>query len=334
MVSHRIELASEVSGVPVPENFRLAEAPMPEPGAGQVLVRSIWLGLDPYIRGAIAGSHMGHGKRAPGDPVPGRVLGEVIESRHAGLVAGDLVEGEMIWATHCVADGASLRKVDPALGPLSAAVGVLGMPGLTGWASCFELARPEAGDTVLVSAALGPVGSTVGQLSRIRGCKVIGTAGSAEKCRLAVERLGYDACVNYKDPDFADQLKAAAPNGIDYYHDNVGGLVLQTAFSQLALYGTVVLCGLMTSYNTGEAQSLPVGMSVGKRANIKGLVVYDFYDRWARFHARVAPFIADGRFRLIEDRAEGLAAAPQQFCRLMRGENVGKALVSVGAEPA
>ena len=327
--NRKVVLRHAIEGVPAAADFELVEAPLPEPGPGQVLVRHHFISLDPYQRPAIAGRHGGP-RLGEGDMPPAETVGEVVRSRYDGLREGQYVRHGGGWQEFAVSDGERAVAVDPARAPLSAYLGVLGMPGLTAWASAVKLAGVRSGQTVLVSAAAGPVGATFGQLAMQRGARAVGIAGGEDKCRLVTERFGFAACVNYKRPTFLDDLRRAVGEGADVYHDNVGGQMLVDAMSVLRPYGTVVLCGLMSDYNTPEAERtfrFPLALPVMKRATMKGLVVYDFEPERPAFFDEVAPQVAAGRVRYLEDRAEGIASTAAHFARLMRGENVGKALV-------
>jgi NADPH-dependent curcumin reductase CurA len=292
------------------------------------------------MRGAIAGRHMGHARLNQGDVIYGRALAEVMESRHPGYAPGEIIALESGWQQYCVSDGGAhhqVRKIAKSPTPLSAHLGVLGMPGLTAWAGVEKLASPALGSTFVVSAAAGPVGGTAGQLAKAKGCRAVGIAGSDEKCRIVTQEYGFDACVNYKQPDWPQRLKETCPAGVDVYFDNVGGPMLDAVTAQLNLYGKIVLCGLVSQYNRaadGAVAGHNLGPFVGKRAQLFGLVVYDYYDRLAEFHKAALPLLAAGRLAFHEDRAVGLENAPAHFVRLMNGENTGKALVVVGPEPA
>ena len=332
--NRQVVLAAPIAGTPVAANFAVVDAPMPAPGPGQVLVRHVYLSLDPYQRPAIAGRHVTATRPLGiGEVPPGETVGQVVESRHEAFRAGDYVRHFGGWQAWSVADGAAVAKVDRAVAPLSTWLGVLGMPGLTAWASAVQLAQVAPGQVVLVSAAAGPVGSLVGQIARQRGAVAVGIAGSAEKCRFVTEELGFRACVDSKAPDFPARLKAAVPEGADVYHDNVGGQMLMTALGVLKNYGTVVMCGLMSQYNDdSRSGNVNLGIAIMKRAVMKGLVVFDYEDRRQQFVDLVAPWVRSGAIRYKEDRAEGLDSTPGHFARLMTGENVGKSLVVVGPE--
>lgn len=335
VLNHRTVLVRPLSGVPQATDFKTESAPAPEPGPGQFRVRHVYLSLDPYQRSAIAGRHLGAtGPLGAGDMPAGEALGQIDQSRHPDFRVGEWVRHFGGWQQYALANGERVVRVDPARAPLSANLGVLGMPGLTAYASVARLANVQRGQVVLVSAALGPVGSMVGQLARERGATVVGIAGSDEKCALAVRELHFDGCVNYKVVDFRARLAAALPQGADLYHDNVGGQMLADAFSVLKNYGTVVLCGLIERYNDpARSKPLDLALPILKRAVIRGLVVNDFESARDEFYDFAAPLVAGGRIRYLEDRAQGIEAVGGHFARLMRGENVGKSLVVLGPEP-
>lgn len=334
LINSRVVLTRPLAGVPSAGDFTVVEGPVPEPAAGEFLVRHIYLSLDPYQRPAMAGRH-GSAALGAGDMPSAETVGEVVASRHEGFRRGDFVRHFGGWQAYSVSDGTRAFRVDPARAPLSAYLGVLGMPGLTAWVSAVKLAEVQAGQTVLVSAAAGPVGATFGQIAMQRGARALGIAGGAEKCRLVTERFGFAACVDYKRPDFLARLREVATAGVDCYHDNVGGQMLVDAMSVLRPYGTVVLCGLMADYNTPEQERrchFNLALPILKRAVMKGLVVYDFEAERERFFEEVAPWVASGKIAMLEDRAAGIGQAGAHFARLMRGENIGKALVVVGPE--
>ncbi|MDX2144818.1 MAG: NADP-dependent oxidoreductase [Rhodospirillaceae bacterium] len=336
----QVQLAHQPDGVPRAEDFQLSEAEVPKLADGQFLARNVYLSLDPYMRGAIAGRHMGHQRLNQGDVIYGRCVAEVMESKHADYTAGEYVVLESGWQQFYVSDAAAadqVRKVDAAAAPLSAYLGALGMPGLTAWGGVEKLANPALGSTFVVTAAAGPVGGTAGQLAKAKGCRAVGIAGSDEKCRIVTQEYGFDACVNYKNKHWTEDLKAACPQGIDTYFDNVGGAVLDAVTQQLNFHGKIVLCGLVSQYNRGADNAVHghnLGVFVSKRAELLGLVVYDYYARMAEFMKAALPLVASGRLKFHEDRVEGLAAAPAHFVKLMSGLNAGKALVAIGPEKA
>ncbi len=335
MQNRRITFARVPRGIPVPEDFSSDTVDVAAPAAGQFLSRTIWLSLDPYLRNVMKGHPLYGVQLRPGDPMFGETVSQIVESRHPGYSAGDYVLVKNGWQEYALSDGQGVRKLDPESAPLSTALGVLGIPGLTGYAGLVYLGEPKPGETVVVSAATGPVGSTVGQVARLVDARVVGIAGSNEKCRYAVEELGYDACVNYRAGDLRALLKQACPGGIDVYFDNVGGEVLAAALGNLALRARVVLCGMIEAYSAESPPPGPfLGPVVAARATIRGLVVYDHLARLPELQRVVGGWIREGRFRYREDVTEGLEHAPEAFCRLMRGENFGKTLVRVAAESA
>lgn len=329
----QVVLARTIEGVPVADDFAYAPMDRPAIGDGELLVKNAFLSLDPYIGSRLRGRHMSGPAPEIGEAIPGGGIGEVIESRADGFAPGDIVVGETGWRSHSAMPAASAQKVDPAIEPLSLHLGVCGMPGLTAWASAHHLAKIREGDRVLVSSATGPVGGTVGQLARIKGAaKVVGLAGSETKCRTVEREYGFDLCINYKDHDWTDQLAAAFPDGISVYHDNVGGTVLDAALANLADYGRVVLCGLISQYSlpAGERPSGPnPGIYIMKRAQLSGLVVYDYMPEQADYAAKAHRWIDEGKLAFVEDRAEGLEATPALFERLMGGDNIGKTVVAL-----
>lgn len=327
--NHKVILKHSLEGIPSPDDFAVIADILPPPADGEILVRHHYLALDPWQRSAMAGRHTGHGKALGyGATPPCEAVGEVIESRCANVSAGAIVRCMGGWQEYSVTPGAAAIVVDPDAAPPSTALGVLGMPGLTAWASMVRLAGVKPGQTVLVSAAHGPVGSMAGQIATQFGARAVGIAGSDEKCVAVKQQLGFSDCVNYRQRDFPDALRAALPEGADIYHDNVGGQMLIDAIGAMKDYGTVVLCGLISHYNDPAlAVDLPVALPIIKRLTLKGLVVYDHNDARDEFLSVVTPWVQSGAVRYLEDTANGLNAAPAQFCRLMRGENTGKTLV-------
>lgn len=324
-----VVLARTVTASPVAADFTVIERPTPQPAEGEILVRVLYQSLDPYIGSRLRGKHMGEPAPAPGESLPGFSVGDVVASRHPDFAPGDRVVGECGWTRLGVMAGSVARKVDPVL-PASAHLGVLGMPGLTAWAGVTQLAKVCEGDVFLVDAAAGSVGGTAGQIARNLGARVIGIAGGAEKCALVQDTYGFDACIDYKAPDWTQALKAACGDGPTVHFENVGLSVLSPVMPLLRPYARVVLCGLADHYQVdGPPAALPLGMVVGKRAQMLGLVVYDFYPRQAEWTALAAPWLADGKLTHVEDIAHGLEQAGAQFEKLMRGQNRGKTLVSV-----
>ena len=333
MTVRKIVLARPIEAAPVADDFVLADAKMPEIADGQLLAQVLALSLDPYLGPRMRGRHMSGPAPKVGELIPGQGIARVMESRADGFAVGDIISGETGWRTHAAMDAAKVFKMADGGLPAAALTGVAGMPGLTAWASATQLAKAREGDRVLVSSAAGPVGGTVGQIARIHGAsQIVGIAGSDEKCAAVVERYGFDACVNYKKEGWKDQLAALFPDGITYYHDNVGGELLDTALANLANYGRVVLCGLASAYQRkdGEVPTGPYpGIYILKRAHIMGLVVYDFFDHMSEFSTQAAQWIKSGQLRYMEDSVTGLENTPELFAKLIRGENIGKTVVKL-----
>ena len=329
----QVRLRRQRDGLPDAGDFQMGDGPVPEPGDGEFLVRTIYLSLDPYIRKAIRGDHSGHAVLSAGDVIYGRAVARVVKSRHADVKQGDYMVAETGWQSYAVLTPKKIvQRIDPAMGPLSTAIGVLGMPGLTAWGSIAHLAPPTVGDTYVVSAAAGPVGGTVGQLAKIAGARVVGIAGGKEKCDVALRTYGFDACIDYKKDGWEQALQLACPNGIDIYHDNVGAPLLMKLVAYFNLYAKVVMCGRPGDYHSGEFGGLSPGPFIGKRAQLRGLVVYDYEKDLPRYLRVASTLLREGRLRFKEDHADGIEDTPGHFLKLMRGENVGKAIVAVGPE--
>ena len=329
MQIERITLARTPQGTPTEGDFALGRAALPAPTEGQTLVRVLALSLDPYLRSAMAGRHPSASIR-PGDLVPGEGLVQVLETRHPHLAVGTQWVAQCGWRSHALLDAeaiAQARSVGPEVQPPTLALGVLGMPGLTAWAGFKLLAEAQPGDTLVVSAASGPVGATVGQLARLAGCRVIGIAGGPEKCAWVTGQAGFDACIDYHAEDLREALLRHAPQGVDIYFDNVGGDVLQAVSEQLAVGARVVLCGLIAQYNGAAPVLLNPGLIIRARATIRGLVVYDHWARFAEMTVEIGAQLRAGRLKFREDISHGLASTPAAFARLMSGRNQGKALV-------
>ena len=312
-------------------DFGSDETAIPTPGPGQFLSRTLFLSLDPYYRNVMKNSQIYTDRLSPGDVMVGETVAQVMESRNPEYRSGDYVAVRNGWQQYALSSGQGVRKLDAAVAPVSTGLGVLGMPGLTGYAGTVYLGEPRPGQTFVVSACTGPVGSTAGQVARHMGARVVGIAGSAAKCEFAVKELGFAACVNYKTGDLAAELKKACPDGIDVYFDNVGGDTLVAVIRNLAQGARIVLCGMIEAYSMDKPPPGPwLGPVVGARAIMKGLVVYDHVNRMPEMTKVIGGWIRDGSFRYREDITEGLAGAPEAFCRLMRGENFGKSLVRIG----
>lgn len=314
-------------GMPQEADFGLDQRPLKAPGAGEVVLRNHWLSLDPYLRPLLAGRYA-EPRPELGAVVPGGGLSEVVHSNSADFSAGDWVVSNTGWCDFAVVATDGLRRVDPDQAPLSTALGVLGIPGLTAWVGMKTIGRPQPGETVLISTAAGAVGSVAGQLARRAGCRTIGIAGLPEKCAIARDAFGFDECVSHLSPTFAEDLREACPDGIDVYFDNVGGGVLETALSLLRPQARVVLCGMSSQYNQAERPPGPnLGPVIGARATLQGLVVFDHLARFDEFSAEVAPLVRDGSVQYREQISQGLAGAPAAFIAMMSGRNLGKSVV-------
>jgi NADPH-dependent curcumin reductase CurA len=326
----QVLLASRPTGWVEESNFNIVETPIPKPGPGEVLVKNHWLSLDPYMRGRMNDVKSYSPPVKIGEVMVGGTVGEVLESNHPKFKSGDFVVGRVGWQLYGVADAESLVKVDPKLVPLSAYLGVAGMPGATAWVGLLEHCQPKAGETVVVSAASGAVGGVVGQLAKLQGCRAVGIAGGAEKCRYVVNELGFDACVDYKAGNLHEDLKAAAPGGIDCYFENVGGEVMDTVFRQLNAFSRVALCGLISDYNATEPYGTKmIRALLVNRVKLTGFIVSDRPDLYMRAVTQLAKWVAQGKIKYHETVAEGLKSAPRAFIGMLKGANLGKQLVKL-----
>ena len=334
-MNRQITLAARPVGLPQPSDFALVEAPVPAPGAGEVLVRSLWLSLDPYMRGRMSEARSYASPTAIGEVMTGQVVGEVVESGDSRFSRGDAVVGQLGWQEYAVARGGALRKVDPDVAPLQAWLHVLGTTGLTAYFGLVDIGRPRPGDTVVVSAAAGAVGQVAGQLAKIAGCRAIGIAGGPEKVADVTGLYGYDAGIDYKADDVRARLKELCPGGVDVYFDNVGGSISEAVFRRLAVGARIVVCGQVSQYNLPEPELVPrsLGFLIVFRARMQGFLVSDYQHRFDEGLSRLGRLLADGRLRYREDVTEGLERAPEAFIGMLRGENRGKTLVRV-ADPS
>ena len=331
----RIVLASRPEGAPVPENFRVERTTIPTPGEGEVLLKIRYLSLDPYMRGRMSAAKSYAAPVEIGAVMEGGTVAEVIESRHPDFTAGDVVLSHSGWQTHALSKGKDLRKLDPDAAPITTALGVLGMPGFTAWAGLLMIGKPQPGETVVVAAASGPVGSAVGQIAKIKGARAVGIAGGADKCAFVRDELGFDAVVDHRAPDFADQLAAVCPDGVDVYFENVGGAVWDGVFPLLNTFARVPVCGLIAQYNqTGPfagPDRLPNVMRqvLSKSLTIRGFIQREFSDLRPAFYREMADWIESGQIKYREDVVEGLENAPQALIGLLEGQNFGKLLIKV-----
>lgn len=336
--STRIVLDSRPQGAPTPDNFRTEVVDVPDAAEGQVLLRTVYLSLDPYMRGRMSTAPSYAAHLELGDVMLGGTVGQVLLSRHPGLAEGDYVLAGAGWQSHAVVPGAQVRRLDPDAAPLSTALGVLGMPGFTAYSGLLRIGRPQPGETVVVAAATGPVGSAVGQIARLKGARAVGIAGGPEKCRALVEEFGFDAAVDHRDPDLPRRLADAVPDGIDVYFENVAGHVADAVLPLLNLYARIPVCGLVAQYNGADLDGpdrLPGFLSqvLSKSLTIRGFIQSEFVpEMYDAFLADATGWVRDGSLRYREDIVDGLENAPEAFIGMLQGKNFGKLLVRVSPE--
>ena len=338
-INHRIVLNSRPVGAPTPENFRIEEAPIAAPATGEVLLRTLYLSLDPYMRGRMSDGPSYAAPVALGEAMVGSTVSRVESSNHPDFKPGDLVLGQSGWQSLALANDKDLNKLDTAMTQPSLALGVLGMPGFTAYMGLLDIGQPKADETVVVAAASGAVGSVVGQIAKLKGCHVVGIAGGADKCRYVVDELGFDACIDHRSPDFKQQLASACPKGIDVYFENVGGAVFDAVLPLLNTKARVPVCGLIAHYND---TSLPPGPDrlglltrtlLVKRIKMQGFIIFDDYaHRYGEFFAEMSQWLKDGKIKFREDVIDGLENAPQAFIDLLEGKNFGKLVVRVARD--
>ncbi|WP_132249668.1 NADP-dependent oxidoreductase [Methylobacterium segetis] len=334
-VNRRIVLASRPHGEPTPAHFRMEEGRVPTPREGEILLRTRWLSLDPYMRGRMSAAKSYAEPVAIGAVMVGEVVAEVVASNNPDFAVGDLVAAFSGWQDYAVASGRGLRRVDPNLAPATTALGILGMPGMTAYTGLLTIGDPKPGETVVVAAASGPVGSLVGQIARLKGARAVGIAGGPEKCAYLRQDLGFDAAIDHRGEDLPGQLAAACPDGIDVYFENVGGAVFDAVLPLLNGFARVPVCGLVSGYNATE---LPPGPDrspalmraiLTKRLRLQGFIVSDFADQARTFARDVGGWLREGRVRYREDLVEGLEQAPDALIGLLKGHNFGKLIVHV-----
>ena len=338
-INRRIVLASRPNGAPVQDNFRLEELAAPVPGEGEVLLRSIYLSLDPYMRGRMSDAPS---YASPVDieaVMVGATVCQIEDSRNPDFERGEWVLAYNGWQLYAVSDGSGLTKLGKNPEKPSFALGILGMPGFTAYMGLLDIGKPKSGDTLVVAAATGPVGATVGQIGKLKGCRVVGVAGGSEKCRYAKETLGFDECLDHKDPDFADRLKQACPDGIDIYYENVGGKVFDGVLPLLNVGARIPVCGLVSTYNATKLPdgpdrlSLLMGTILVKRIKVQGFIIFDDYGhRYDEFSKNMTEMLETGKIHYREQVVEGIERAPQAFMGLLEGQNFGKLIIKVNNE--
>jgi len=323
--------------MPKPSDFRLVESPLPHAGAGEAVVKALYLSVDPYMRGRITGKNTYAKGVHPGEVLVGGVVGEVVESSDPRIAQGDIVEGMLGWQEYAVAPAKSLRKIDPSQGPISTALYVLGMPGLTAYFGLLDICKPQPGETVVVSGAAGAVGSLAGQIAKIKRCRAIGIAGSDDKIRFITHELGFDGGFNYHTTeDYGVRLKELCPNGIDIYFDNVGGRITDEVIKHINTRARIAVCGQTSQYNAEKPELGPRWLSqlIMKQAKVEGFLYTQFADRNEEALKQLSAWLRDGKIKYREDVVDGLENAPEAFIGMMQGKNIGKQLVKVAAEGA
>ncbi|MFN3649418.1 MAG: NADP-dependent oxidoreductase [Armatimonadota bacterium] len=335
--NRRFVLAERPRGLPTPANFRLEEQPVPRPEEGQLLLRTLYLSLDPYMRGRMSDAPSYAPAMELGDVMVGATVSRVEESRHPDFREGERVVAYSGWQDYALSDGEGLLKLDPGLPRPSYALGVLGMPGLTAYGGLLDIGAPQPGETLVVGAATGAVGSVVGQLGKLKGCRVVGIAGGEEKCRYAVEELGFDACLDHYQPDLSARVAEACPEGVDIYWENVGGALFDAVLPHLNPKARIPVCGLIAHYNdTGlppgpDRIPLFLGTILRKRLRVQGFIVFSEYGHlFPEFQREMSAWVQEGKVRYREDVVEGLESAPEAFIGLLQGRNFGKLVVRVG----
>ena len=336
--NRRIVLASRPVGEPKPDNFRIIEEDIEQPGPGEILLKTLWLSLDPYMRGRMSDAESYAEPLAIGELMTGGTVSKVIASNNASFAAGDIVVGYTGWQEYARSDGSGLRKVERARAPISTALGILGMPGMTAYTGLLKIGKPKPGETLVVAAASGAVGAVVGQIAKLKGCRVVGIAGGPDKVRYLTDELGFDAGIDHRAPDFAVKLRAAVPDGIDIYFENVGGHVWDAVFPLLNKFARIPVCGHIANYNdVGAPRGIDhapalIRAVLTKRLILQGFIVLDFEAETDNFLRDVGGWLRDGKLKYREDVVEALERAPEALIGLLKGRNFGKLLVKVAAD--
>jgi NADPH-dependent curcumin reductase CurA len=336
-INRRIVLASRPHGAPTNANFHLDQQPLPEPAEGQVLLRSVYLSLDPYMRGRMSDGPSYAASVELNEVMVGATVSRVVASKHPDYAIGDWLQAYSGWQDYAISDGTGLTKLGANPSNPSYALGILGMPGFTAYMGLLDIGQPKAGETLVVAAATGPVGATVGQIGKLKGCRVVGVAVGAEKCRYAAEVQGFDLCLDHHAEDFAEQLVQACPKGIDIYYENVGGKVFDAVLPLLNTAARIPVCGLIAHYNDTALADGPDRLALlmrtvlTKRLKIQGFIIFDDYaHRYDEFARDMTQWLANGQIKYREDLVEGLENAPQAFIGLLEGKNFGKLVIRVG----
>jgi NADPH-dependent curcumin reductase CurA len=335
--SRQVLLAARPAGVPRASDFRLVDVEVPEPGPGEILVRNIYMSVDPYMRGRMNEKQTYAQAWQIGQPADGRAVGEVMRSQNPRVPAGAIVVSNLGWREHFVSNGEGVLPIDRGLAPFSAFLGVLGVPGFTGWYGLKEIGRPKAGETLVVSGAAGATGSLVVQLGKILGCRVVATAGTDDKCAWLTKELGADAAINYrKAGDLAAAVRQACPQGVDVYYENVGGAILDAVLGVVNPFARIALCGMISQYNMETAPPGPGNLRnmVGNRVLMQGFIISDHMMRYPEFLAEVGGWLKEGRIKYQETVVERIDGAVTAFLGLFAGDNTGKMVVKLGPEPA
>jgi NADPH-dependent curcumin reductase CurA len=326
----QVLLASRPTGWVTEENFKIVNTPIAKPAEGQILVRNHYLSLDPYMRGRMDDAKSYAAKQEIDEVMVGRTVGEVIESKNPKFKSGDIVAGNYGWQQYGCSDGADVRKIDASRVPMSTYLGVIGMPGVTAWIGLLDICQPKPGETVVVSAAAGAVGSAAGQIAKLKGCRTVGIAGGKEKCDYVVKEFGFDACVDYKAGRLNQDLKAAVPNGVDCYFENVGGEILDAVLRRTNPFSRIAVCGQISQYNATEPYAVKTFRAIlTNRIKVQGFIVGDRMNLWPQALKDLSGWVASGKLKYRETVAQGLENAPKAFIGLLKGQNFGKQLVKL-----
>ena len=334
--SREIRLKNRPEGLPRESDFELAEVELPQPAEGEIMVQNVYMSVDPYMRGRMHDRKSYMPPFQLGKPLDGGCIGRVIESKNGPFQVGDYVVGMLGWREYFVSDGQGLFKVEPGIAPIQAYLGTLGMPGLTAYAGLLSIGKPEEGETVFVSAAAGAVGSVACQIAKLKGCRVVGSAGSDDKVSWLLDEAGIDAAFNYrKVADVTTEVGKKFPKGIDVYFENVGGVHLEAALEHMNDYGRIVMCGMISMYNATEPVPGPTNLAyvIGKKLTMQGFIVIDHFDKMQQFYKDMAKWISEKRIKWKETVVDGLENAPGAFTGLFKGENFGKMIVRIGPDP-